>query len=670
MSNIKEQLDTIQRGTSERVDQPYLDEDFNWIERISIDLFEENTTRKEINNSQMAGLALRTPETFNVDVDGGRSNGLRWTKWLRNFNNFIGPHIEKLNEVQQIQALLNVAGDDVTDIYEAKRDETKLKKDEKYKDIVKLLDEYFSPQVNTDSETLIFRRASQRQGESINSFYIRLKTLSAGCNFGDKDQIANQIKLQIIQTCLDKRIKVKAAQESMNLDAVLKFAQALESGSEALNMNMYKKEIGSTKVESAYQVRSNHSNKSMKFERNNSNEKKQNCFKCGYSYPHTGDCPAKGKTCNVCGVKDHFSSCCKKKNKPDRSIKQPNKYHRTNQLNNNEMDTNQTIDEEETYGIFAVNGSNKCPRITVNILGSSINMGVDTQASINAIRRQTFEKMVIKPKLMEDETVVFSFDGNKPLKSIGKFQAKAFLHGKQSEAEFIVFDGVRDDLLSYKTSVELDIVKLMFSVNGTEERTEFEKKMIEKYPAVFSGKIGELKDYEVEFHIKKDAKPVIQKERRIPFHLKDKIEKALDKMEAEGIIEKVGNNEPTTFISSIVPVPKPDDPDDIRITIDSREVNKSIERVRHNMDTIEDVAIDLNDAKFITKCDLKGSYHQLKIKESSRGITTFRSPKGLMRYKKLVMGINCSAEYLENAMGTSLNDFRNYLSLLFELINS
>ncbi len=26
MSNIKEQLDTIQRGTSERVDQPYLDE--------------------------------------------------------------------------------------------------------------------------------------------------------------------------------------------------------------------------------------------------------------------------------------------------------------------------------------------------------------------------------------------------------------------------------------------------------------------------------------------------------------------------------------------------------------------------------------------------------------------------------------------------------------------
>ena len=48
-------------------------------------------------------------------------------------------------------------------------------------------------------------------------------------------------------------------------------------------------------------------------------------------------------------------------------------------------------------------------------------MGVDTQASINAIRRQTFEKMVIKPKLMEDETVVFSFDGNKPLKSIGKF---------------------------------------------------------------------------------------------------------------------------------------------------------------------------------------------------------------------------------------------------------
>ena len=54
--------------------------------------------------------------------------------------------VNKEVNVDTIKALLNVAGDDVTDIYEAKHDETKLKKDEKYKDIVKLFDEYFSPQ--------------------------------------------------------------------------------------------------------------------------------------------------------------------------------------------------------------------------------------------------------------------------------------------------------------------------------------------------------------------------------------------------------------------------------------------------------------------------------------------------------------------------------------------
>jgi hypothetical protein len=110
--------------------------------------------------------------------------------------------------------------------------------------LTSLLNEYFTPQVNTDLETLIFRQASQHQGESIGSFFIRLKALSAGCKFGDKSQIENQIKLQILQTCLDKRIKVKAAQENMTLDAVLKFAQALVSGSKALNMNIYKKEVG------------------------------------------------------------------------------------------------------------------------------------------------------------------------------------------------------------------------------------------------------------------------------------------------------------------------------------------------------------------------------------------------------------------------------------------
>ena len=37
------------------------------------------------------------------------------------------------------------------------------------------------------------------------------------------------------------------------------------------------------------------------------------CFRCGGSYPHTTQCPARGKTCNHCHRKNHFERVCQNK---------------------------------------------------------------------------------------------------------------------------------------------------------------------------------------------------------------------------------------------------------------------------------------------------------------------------------------------------------------------
>jgi hypothetical protein len=87
---------------------------------------------------------------------------------------------------------------------------------------------------------------------------------------------------------------------------------------------------------------------------------------------------------------------------------------------NKECVVNRDKLESDAYNIFAVTkGDISCPRI--NILGSCIEVGIDTQASINALSKETYEKMAIKPELNKDDSVVYSFDGNKPLKSLGKF---------------------------------------------------------------------------------------------------------------------------------------------------------------------------------------------------------------------------------------------------------
>ncbi|RNA09707.1 RNA-directed DNA polymerase [Brachionus plicatilis] len=104
-------------------------------------------------------------------------------------------------------------------------------------------------------------------------------------------------------------------------------------------------------------------------------------------------------------------------------------------------------------------GGGKCPRIKISVLGSSFDVGVDTQASVNALSRKTYEKMAIGPDQETNDTLVYSFDGNVPLKSMGKFKKLIFANKRSVEAEFIVFDRVRDNLLSYKTSLDLELTK-------------------------------------------------------------------------------------------------------------------------------------------------------------------------------------------------------------------
>ena len=48
----------------------------------------------------------------------------------------------------------------------------------------------------------------------------------------------------------------------------------------------------------------------------------------------------------------------------------------------------------ESYNVYQVSKDDSaCPRIIVDILGSQIEVGIDTQSSINAISKETFEKM-------------------------------------------------------------------------------------------------------------------------------------------------------------------------------------------------------------------------------------------------------------------------------------
>ena len=94
---------------------------------------------------------------------------------------------------------------------------------------------------------------------------------------------------------------------------------------------------------------------------------------------------------------------------------------------------------------------------------------------------------------------------------------------------------------------------------------------------------------------------MIQPLRRIPFNMRDKVEKKLNELLDLDFIERV--EEPNSWVSPVVCVPKRSGVD-IRLCIDMRVANTSVKRVRHPIPTIDELLQDMNSSKILSKLDV------------------------------------------------------------------
>ncbi len=144
--------------------------------------------------------------------------------------------------------------------------------------------------------------------------------------------------------------------------------------------------------------------------------------------------------------------------------------------------------------------------------------------------------------------------------------------------------------------------------------------IVQKYKEVFTG-VGKLKNYAVKLNIDEKEIPQAQPQRKVPYHIRKKVRAAVKELQREDIIEPVPEDSPAQWVSPIVAVPKKDDI--VRLCVDTRMPNKVIKRVRYPVPTMNDISVELNGAKYLSKLDLAQAYHQLPLHEDSRYITTF-----------------------------------------------
>ena len=247
---------------------------------------------------------------------------------------------------------------------------------------------------------------------------------------------------------------------------------------------------------------------------------------------------------------------------------------------------------------------------------------------------------------------VHAYGSSEPLTLAGKSTADIVFKDKTKEKEtfFVVQSKIGGNLLSAHTAQELGLVHFAFSC---------QRSIPDSYPDLYEG-IGKMNDQKVTLYVDKDVKGVCQPHRRIPYHMRKKVEAELQRLEDLDIIEKVEG--PTPWVSPIVVAPKPKSPDEIRLCVDMRIPNKAIKRTRHIMPTIDDILMQLNQSTVFSKLDLTAGYHQLELTEESRNITTFTTHVGLRRYKRLNFGVTSAAEIFQNAIAEMLSDIPDALN--------
>ena len=569
-------------------------------------------------------------------VHGEEQNaGTRWRKYIARFEIMVTA-MGLNNSARKKALLLHVSGDEVFDIVQTFTDEQKGDDTEDgYKALKKSLSDYLEPKKSVDFETFKFRQEKQAADESVDSFCTRLRQLGSTCEFANLDR---EIKAQILQGCTSNRLRRRALQEDMNLEALLKLARSLELA------DVQAKEMETAETANFMKRGTNVKTQGQKASGTN----KKTCGWCGSKDRHAKrDCPAKDKKCRACGKIGHYAAVCRSNQGREAQNREP-QSRRVRQVTQDSGATScpdAALESDDDYCF----GVGKTPTVDLTVNKKTVKFFIDTGASVNIIDGETAQKLSLQPE--PTQAKIYAYGSTTPLVIAGRATATVE-HKTQVKKEtfFVVKSHLGGNLLSSSTAQNLGLIQFAYSC---------QHHIPDSYPDLFEG-IGKMKDMKVKLHIDPEVKPVCQPHRRIPFHLRKKVEQELKRLEDLDIIEKVDG--PTPWVSPIVAAPKPKSPDEIRICVDMRLPNQAIKRTRHIMPTVDDILMQLNQAKVFSKLDLNSGYHQLELDEDSRNITTFTTHAGLRRYKRLNFGVTSAAEMFQNVIAETLSDIPDALN--------
>ena len=477
-------------------------------------------------------------------------------------------------------------------------------------------------------------------------FVSQLRHLSEHCEFGET--LNHMLRDRIVCGINDARMQRRLlAEPGLTLEKALELALALETADkDALTL----KGANGTSAQPVLTMPAQPGGHTMQAKgRGRHTGTNVICYRCNGKHM-TSVCRFKEVQCHSCGKKGHISKACRSKKHTDAtSHLQKKSQTLTMSVQSGNPESPESDTDDESYNLFSIGGQSATPiEVNVTINKKPLIMELDTGASYSLISEQTYQSIWPEkdgPGLKESSVKLHTYTGEQ-VEVVGHITVSVYCDNQTVELPLLVVKGKGPSLFgrNWLNKIKLNWGKINHIMS------QGYQKVIDKYPEIFKNEMGTLKGTKAKIHVDPLAIPRFFKPRSIPYVLREKVEKELERLQKEDIIEPVTFSE---WAAPIVPVVKEDG--GIRICCDYKVTINNLSKLEsYPIPKVHDLFTALSGGKTFSKLDLSHAYQQLVLDEESRKITTISTHKGLFQYKRLPFGFASAPAIFQRTMDSLL----------------
>lgn len=589
---------------------------------------------------------------------------------------------------------------------------------------------------------IAFANLSQSENESIQSYVVRLRSSAKDCDFSCpdckvdisntyiKDQFVCGVRNHMLQTDI-----LAKAETLTDIDKTVKHAEAFESALRDQSKIADTAEVAAARM-SAYRSHKTAAQKPAGASGWNANarppprpplppgggaaynaskpaqqQSRPVCTGCGRNWharpgPRDKVCPAWGKTCDKCGMANHFSRVCQSRQAKayyvslddDESLTSDNDIdavmslvaHITFNQDTNTFKQGTGSDIVEIQAQVTPFSPNPEPRDSKNIpdcdKSTALHIFPDSGASICLAGTKHLALLGLRPENLIRCTKVARAVGNFEIKCVGWLPVVFSVYGRNTKQALYVCERVERLYFSKAACIEVGILQKGFpapipevcSTSVTEELLVSDPPAHDTFPAPklperptqlpyppVKENIGKLKDWLVEafattafnkegefpalagppahIHLNEGAVPKARHSPiPVPFHMKEAVKKALDEDVRRGIITPVPVGTPTDWCSTMVVTSKKDGRP--RRTVDYQALNAQCRRETHHQGSPFHLAMQVPAGAYKTILDAVDGYHSVLLDPESQHLTTFITEWGRYMYIRMPQGYIASGD--------------------------